>query len=89
MRMPWKNKTGLAKAAAILTTILSIATVSCGVNWVLAFTANDLHSVLGAFEVVSYVQVGVIAASLLGLLVVLVIWLGSKGRNTNKRNSND
>lgn len=33
MKLPWHNKTGYAKAIAILATILTISIGLCGANW--------------------------------------------------------
>jgi hypothetical protein len=80
MGMPWKNKTGLAKAAVILATTLSIGAVSCGANGILAVhymcgpnteLTNDLFAA-GVVELV------VIAGSVIGLLVVLVMSIFSR-----------
>jgi hypothetical protein len=86
MWLPWRRKTGLAKAAVILTTILSIATVSCGLNFALALNANSAFS---ALIVTGWVELGIMAASAAGLLVVLVIWLAAKGRAAMRKESDD
>jgi len=83
MWTPWRNKTGLAKAAVILTTILSIATISCGVNLALAFNTSS-QAALNVFMVAGWIELGTIMGSLLGLVVVLVMWLVTQGRKGDK-----
>jgi hypothetical protein len=82
MWIPWRNKAGLAKAAVILTTVLSIATVSCGVNYSLAMVSMDSQWAIGVLFVTAYVELAAMLASAIGLLVVLVIWLAIKMRAT-------
>jgi hypothetical protein len=82
MKMPWKDKTGLAKAAAILATTLSISLASCGVNFVLVL--NNLNAGgSGAWARdwlfdAGRIELAVMGTSLLGLLVVLVLWIAAK-----------
>jgi hypothetical protein len=89
MWTPWRNKTGLAKAAVILTTILSIATVSCGVNFVLTTASINSGWAIGVLIVTAYAELGAMIASAVGLLVVLVIWLAAKGRAAMRKDSDD
>ena len=89
MWMPWRNKTGLAKAAVILTTILSIATVSCGLNYAVAMAAMDSQWAIGVLLVTAYVELAAMMASVAGLVVVLVMWLAVKGREALRKDSND
>jgi hypothetical protein len=89
MRLPWKGKTGLAKAAVILTTILSIATVSCGLNYALAITAMNSEWAISVLFVTAYAELAAMAASAAGLVVVLAIWLVVKVREGMKKDSND
>lgn len=83
MWTPWKNKTGLAKAAAILATTLSIATASCGINFVLVLNSSGgLDSpMMSALFAAGWVELSVMGASLLGLLVVFVMSLVSNREN--------
>jgi hypothetical protein len=87
--IPWRNKTGLAKAAVILTTILSIATVSCGLNYSLAMTVMNSQWAVGVLLVTAYAELAAMAASAAGLIIVLVIWLAAKGRQALRKDSND
>ena len=89
MRLPWKGKTGLAKAAVILTTILSIATVSCGLNYALAMTVMSSNWAVGVLLVTAYAELTAMAASTVGLVVVLVMWLAAIGRAALRKDSND
>lgn len=89
MWIPWRNKTGLAKAAVILTTILSIATVSCGLNYSLAMTVMNSQWAVGVLLVTAYAELAAMAASAAGLIIVLVIWLAAKGRQALRKDSND
>jgi hypothetical protein len=89
MWLPWRNKTGLAKAAVILTTILSIATVSCGVNFALVTASMNSGWATGVLIVAAYAELAAMIASSVGLLVVLVIWLAAKGRAAMRKDSDD
>jgi hypothetical protein len=89
MWIPWRNKTGLAKAAAILATTLSVATVSCGLNWALAMANSTTQWALGFLVIAGYAELIVMVASVVGLLIVLVIWLVSKGHALTRKDSND
>ena len=89
MWIPWRNKTGLAKAAVILTTILSISTVSCGLNYSLAMTVMNSQWAVGVLLVTAYAELAAMAASAAGLIIVLVIWLAAKGRQALRKDSND
>jgi len=77
MWLPWKNRTGLAKAAVVLAAILLLASVSCGVTWgaVVGSFEGARSWQQSAFLIAGYVEILLIAASLAGLLVVLVLWL--------------
>jgi protein-S-isoprenylcysteine O-methyltransferase Ste14 len=90
MWTPWRNKTGLAKAAAILATVLSIATVSCGVNVAVVLeTLSAPQAWLGGLLVItSWVEGIAIAVSILGLIVVYVAWLLS-GNGTPRKDTDD
>jgi hypothetical protein len=89
MWKPWRNKTGLAKAAVILTTILSIATVSCGLNYALAMASMNSQSAIGVLLVAAYAELATMIGSVVGLLVVLVIWVVSKGREGTRKELDD
>jgi len=89
MGKPWRNKTGLAKAAVILTTILSIATVSCGLNYALAMASMNSQWAIGVLLVAAYVELATMMGSVVGLLVVLVIWLVTKGRAATRKDIDD
>jgi hypothetical protein len=75
MWIPWRNKTGLTKAAAVLATILSIATISCGLNFALAVTTINSDHGINVLLVTAYIELAAMAGSAIGLLVVLVVWL--------------
>jgi hypothetical protein len=82
MWMPWRNKTGLAKAAVILTMILSIATISYGLNValrleILSIPPSWAGDALLAF---GWVELAAVVASVVGLMMVLVVWLASRSK---------
>jgi hypothetical protein len=91
MRVPWQGKTGLAKAAVILTTILSIATVTCGINLglVLGTLYHSSAWQTPALFVAGQLELLAIGGSLAGLLVVLVMWLVSKWRGRSRKDNHD
>jgi hypothetical protein len=75
MKMPWHGKTGLAKATAVLATVLTISLGLCGANF-FAFTRLE-NTPLWANTLVidaGYLEVFAILGSLLGLLVVLLMY---------------
>jgi hypothetical protein len=82
MRSPWHNKSGLAKATAILATILSIAVGLCGMNYGAFFLASRLrpsNSWVGIGNLLvftSFAELAVILLSGAGLLIVLLIVIG-------------
>jgi uncharacterized membrane protein len=90
--MPWKDKTGLAKAAAILTTTLSIATASCGVNYV--FLVASLNEGGGSWGgnwllATGWIELAVMAGSLTGLVLVFVLWIVAKLRRKGRDEAGD
>ncbi len=89
MWIPGRNKTGLAKAAAILATILSVATVSCGLNWALAMASFNSGWAFGFLIVSAWTELAAMVASVVGLLIVLFIWLASKGSAATRKDSNN
>jgi hypothetical protein len=89
MWLPWRNKTGLAKAAVILTTILSIATVSCGLNYALALTVMNSNWAVGVLLVTAYAELAAMIGSVAGLLLVFVIWIVIKARESMRKDSHD
>jgi hypothetical protein len=89
MWKPWRNKTGLAKAAVILTTLLSIATVSCGLNYALAMAAMNSQWAIGVLLVTAYAELATMIGSVVGLFVVLMIWLATKGRAATRKEIDD
>lgn len=78
MRAPWTNKTGLAKATAILATVLGISLGLCGVNYI-AFVSH--YDTLGnaAFQILvwaAWCETAAIVVSAAGLIVVgaMALW---------------
>lgn len=80
---------GLAKATAILATTLSVATVSCGLNLALAMANSTTQGAFGVLIIAGYAELVVMVGSVVGLLIVLVIWLVSKGQALTRKDSND
>lgn len=70
MRMPWHNRTGLAKAAAIFATILLVALGLCGLNGALMAISHGLKNLLA---IIGVVETFFIFASLFGLFVIGLI----------------
>jgi hypothetical protein len=80
MKAPWRGKTGLAKAAAILASVLTISLGLCGANF-FAFThAGSIDSTpqgasLGSLLIYTgYAELFAILGSFLGLIVVLLMY---------------
>jgi hypothetical protein len=71
LRLPWQDKTGLAKVAAVLSTVLTIAAGLCGVNWVVIGRSSGPPSQW--WVTVGIVEAIVIAVCLLALIVVRLI----------------
>lgn len=90
MKPPWMNKTGLAKVAAILSTILLISLGLCGINFfaVLSVMGNPEEPRRAAswpmtvLALAGRVELIAIFGSIFALLVVLVI---SPGRAVTQR----
>ena len=73
MKLPWTNQTGLAKAAAILATILLVSTGLCGANLIAVLTVRNHNSLAFGLGITAEVELFGIAVSILGLSVVGVI----------------
>ncbi len=75
MKMPWTNRTGLAKAATILTTILAISTGFCGLNAVATLTMSGYDSLDWAGKILAYTggaELILMVICILGLLLVVI-----------------
>ena len=71
MRLPWQDRTGLAKTTAILSTMLTIAAGLCGVNWIVIGRSSGPPS--RVWITAGIVEAMVIAACLLALILVRLI----------------
>lgn len=77
MKMPWTDKTGLAKAAVFFATVLGVSLGLCGVNFltVVGGAARSGSAGLISFLLVAaYVELAAMAFGALGLVIVLVVW---------------
>ena len=79
MKAPWIGKTGLAKATAILATVLLVSLGLCGVNF-LVVASSDSPRLGGLRDAISVVFIGTALAewaaillSVAGLVTVAVI----------------
>ena len=73
---PWANKTGLAKATAILATVLGVSLGLCGMNFfaVISFAGSSWFSGGVTFlAVAGWIELAAIALSFVGLIVVGVM----------------
>ncbi|MDP9050981.1 MAG: hypothetical protein M3O31_09730 [Acidobacteriota bacterium] len=71
MYKPWENKSGLAKALAILATVLGISLGLCGANYAVMIVT---HSAIDGFLVTTgMVELIGILGSIIGLIVVAII----------------
>jgi hypothetical protein len=50
MKMPWNDKTGLAKATAIFATLLLVSVGLCGANFVGVMAFSSMRAVSGPVE---------------------------------------
>ena len=76
MKMPWSDKTGLAKAAVFFATVLGVSFGLCGVNVVVAMTGLRGHwSDRGAalLTVVGYLELAGMVFGLMGLVITGLI----------------
>jgi len=71
LRMAWTGKSGLAKAAAVLATILGISLGLCGLNFIAVLHVQGDSSFL---LLTAYMELAGILLGAFGLLIVLVIW---------------
>jgi len=69
--MAWTGKSGLAKAAAVLATILGISLGLCGLNFIAVLHVQGDSSFL---LLTAYMELAGILLGAFGLLIVLVIW---------------
>jgi hypothetical protein len=78
----WRNKTGLAKAAVILTTILSIATIACGLNVALGLGILSIPPSWAGDAILAagWIELAALVVSLVGLMIVLGVWLASRSK---------
>ena len=70
---PWTNKTGFAKAAAILATITLVSLGLCGVNFVIVISSNSLSWVTSTLFIAGWVELAGILLGAAGLIVVAII----------------
>lgn len=74
MKMPWQERTGLSKFAAIFGCLLGISTGLCGANVLLiSATTNDAAS--GVLIVTAYLELAGMIAGAGGLLIVALVWM--------------
>jgi hypothetical protein len=72
MKMPWENKTGLAKIATILATTLGIAVGLCGLN-AIGFSSLGNSGLQSPLIVTAYLEMLIMILSVVGLLIVALI----------------
>jgi hypothetical protein len=70
MKLPWTNKTGLARATAVLATTLLVSLGLCGANYAAAWKMNSVSGALPFLLTAAYIETAGIIASALGLLIV-------------------
>jgi hypothetical protein len=83
MKMPWVDKTGLAKATALLATIFGIGIGLCGANFVAVIMFVPMGGpagptgfrdfVSGTLAITAYLELAAIVLSALGLVVIGLI----------------
>jgi hypothetical protein len=73
MKMPWEDRTGLAKAAAVLATGFGISLGLCGLN--LAGYAAFSHGGDSVFLIPGYLELAGMIVCAAGLLFVLLLFL--------------
>jgi hypothetical protein len=71
VRFPWQDATGLAKAAAILSTLLTITAGLCGVNWIIIGRSSGPPS--QPWIALGIVEAMVLVLSTLALILVRLI----------------
>jgi hypothetical protein len=64
--------------AVILATALCLGIVSCGVNYELMIASRNFQWATGVLTVTAYAESGLMLGSLIGLMIVPVVWLISK-----------
>jgi len=84
VRLPWQDKTGLAKAAAILSTVLTIAAGLCGVNWAVIGRSSGPPS--QTWIALGIAEAMVIAVCLVALIVVRLILVIQRLREYRRGN---
>jgi hypothetical protein len=71
MKMPWIDKTGLAKATSIFATGLVVSFGLCGVNFIFFLTAGDRAGIVPTYA--GIIELVGLALCLIGLLTVGLI----------------
>jgi hypothetical protein len=85
-RIWWRGKTGLAKAVTILATVLSVATVSCGLDWAFGLGYFVADPNLNIVVIAGWLQAAVLVIFLLALIIVLMI---KQVRENTRKDSDD
>lgn len=91
MKMPWVDKTGLAKTAALLATIFGIGIGLCGANFVAVIMFVPIGGsagptgfrgfVSGALGITAWLELAAIVLSALGLVVVGLVTIARAIKN--------
>jgi len=91
MKMPWRNQTGLAKAAAISATLLLISSGLCGANFVLFLKFGSIAGgapppdrpawATGLLMITGFLELAVMSLSAVGVIVVLIIAIARAIKN--------
>jgi hypothetical protein len=71
VRLPWQDKTGLAKAAAILSAVLMVAAGLCGVNYVAMGRSSGTPS--NFLIIAALWEAAIMGGCILGLIVIRLI----------------
>jgi hypothetical protein len=79
MKMPWQDKTGLARASAVLATVLLISLGLCGANFAAftqsGFMSNKPQRYSTLLMYTGFVELFTILGSLVGLTIVGFIYV--------------
>lgn len=90
MRMPWKDRTGLAKAVAVLVTVLLVSTGLCGLNVITEITIFPFDSgpskgiralVANALLITAYIESVLMGLCIVGLILVALIAIARTIKN--------
>jgi hypothetical protein len=73
MKMPWHGKAGLAKATAVLATLLLVSTGLCGTNYLAVFAFRSLPNQSGLATLLILTGTAELIGIVIGILGLFIV----------------